>query len=140
MRGMAREYAAGNARGPGWREFEGTLGQLQAGRSTLRPPMTRIPARLVASVVLPVPPFSASSATIILPPQSQCAIARYATVTYHIVIRHTVGLEVRKLWIAAASEHPLRNSSAGDPCQAVAERLTRQGRNGGRAQARVGEV
>ena len=32
MRGMAREYAAGNARGPGWREFAGTLGQLQAGR------------------------------------------------------------------------------------------------------------
>ena len=32
MRGMAREYAAGNSRGPGWREFEGTLGQLQAGR------------------------------------------------------------------------------------------------------------
>ena len=32
MRGMAREYAAGNARGPGWREFAGTLGQSQAGR------------------------------------------------------------------------------------------------------------
>ena len=32
MRGMAREYAAGNSRGPGCREFEGTLGQLQAGR------------------------------------------------------------------------------------------------------------
>ena len=32
MRGMAREYAAGNARGPGWREFAGTLGQLQPGR------------------------------------------------------------------------------------------------------------
>ena len=32
MRGMAREYAAGNARGPGWREFGGTLGQSQAGR------------------------------------------------------------------------------------------------------------
>ena len=32
MRGMAREYAAGNARGPGWREIAGTLGQLQAGR------------------------------------------------------------------------------------------------------------
>ena len=32
MRGMAREYAAGNYRGPGWREFAGTLGQLQAGR------------------------------------------------------------------------------------------------------------
>ena len=32
MRGMAREYAAGNARGLGWREFAGTLGQLQAGR------------------------------------------------------------------------------------------------------------
>ena len=31
MRGMAREYAAGNSRGPGWREFPGTLGQLQAG-------------------------------------------------------------------------------------------------------------
>ena len=30
--GMAREYAAGNSRGPGWREFAGTLGQLQAGR------------------------------------------------------------------------------------------------------------
>ena len=28
MRGMAREYVAGNARGPGWREFAGTLGQL----------------------------------------------------------------------------------------------------------------
>ena len=26
MRGMAREYAAGNARGPGWREFAGTFG------------------------------------------------------------------------------------------------------------------
>ena len=32
MRGMAREYAAGTARGPGWREFAGTLGQLQPGR------------------------------------------------------------------------------------------------------------
>ena len=32
MSGMAREYAAGNSRGPGWREFAGTLGQLQAGR------------------------------------------------------------------------------------------------------------
>ena len=32
MRGMAREYAAGDSRGPGWREFAGTLGQLQAGR------------------------------------------------------------------------------------------------------------
>ena len=32
MRGMARGYAAGNARGPGWREFAGTLGQSQAGR------------------------------------------------------------------------------------------------------------
>ena len=31
MRGMAREYAAGNSRGPGWREFAGKLGQLQAG-------------------------------------------------------------------------------------------------------------
>ena len=28
---VAREYAAGNSRGPGWREFAGTLGQLQAG-------------------------------------------------------------------------------------------------------------
>ena len=33
MRGMAREYAAGNSRGPGWREFAGKLGQLQAGQS-----------------------------------------------------------------------------------------------------------
>ena len=32
MRGMARGYAAGDSRGPGWREFAGTLGQLQAGR------------------------------------------------------------------------------------------------------------
>ena len=32
MRGMARGYAAGNSRGPGWREIAGTLGQLQAGR------------------------------------------------------------------------------------------------------------
>ena len=32
MRGMAREYAAGDSRGPEWREFAGTLGQLQAGR------------------------------------------------------------------------------------------------------------
>ena len=31
MRGMAREYAAGNSRGPGWHEFAGKLGQLQAG-------------------------------------------------------------------------------------------------------------
>ena len=31
MRGMARGYAAGDSRGPGWREFAGTLGQLQAG-------------------------------------------------------------------------------------------------------------
>ena len=31
MRGMAREYAAGNSRGPGWHEFSGKLGQLQAG-------------------------------------------------------------------------------------------------------------
>ena len=30
LRGMAREYAAGNSRRPGWREFAGTLGQLQA--------------------------------------------------------------------------------------------------------------
>ena len=30
--GMARGYAAGDSRGPGWREFAGTLGQLQAGR------------------------------------------------------------------------------------------------------------
>ena len=29
---MAREYAAGDSRGPGWRELAGTLGQLQAGR------------------------------------------------------------------------------------------------------------
>ena len=29
---MAREYAAGDSRGPGWRELGGTLGQLQAGR------------------------------------------------------------------------------------------------------------
>ena len=28
MRGMAREYAAGNSRGPGWREFAGKLGLL----------------------------------------------------------------------------------------------------------------
>ena len=28
MRGMAREYAAGNSLGPGWREFAGTLGWL----------------------------------------------------------------------------------------------------------------
>ena len=33
MRGMAREYAAGNSRGPGWHEFSGKLGQLQAGSS-----------------------------------------------------------------------------------------------------------
>ena len=32
MRGMARGYAAGDSRGPGWREIAGTLGQLQAGR------------------------------------------------------------------------------------------------------------
>ena len=32
MRGMVREYTAGNSRGPGWREFAGTLGQSQAGR------------------------------------------------------------------------------------------------------------
>ena len=32
MRGMARGYAAGGSRGPGWREIAGTLGQLQAGR------------------------------------------------------------------------------------------------------------
>ncbi len=32
MRGMARGYAAGDSRGPGWREFAGMLGQLQAGR------------------------------------------------------------------------------------------------------------
>ena len=32
MRGMARGYAAGDSRGPGWREFAGTLGKLQAGR------------------------------------------------------------------------------------------------------------
>ena len=31
MRGMAREYAGGNSREPGWCEFAGTLGQLQAG-------------------------------------------------------------------------------------------------------------
>ena len=31
MRGMARGYAAGNSRGPGWHEFAGKLGQLQAG-------------------------------------------------------------------------------------------------------------
>ena len=31
MRGKARGYAAGDSRGPGWREFAGTLGQLQAG-------------------------------------------------------------------------------------------------------------
>ena len=31
MRGMAREYAAGDSRGPGWGEFSGTLAQLQAG-------------------------------------------------------------------------------------------------------------
>ena len=31
MRGMAREYAAGNSRGPGWHEFAGKVGQLQAG-------------------------------------------------------------------------------------------------------------
>ena len=29
---MAREYAGGDSRGPGWRELAGTLGQLQAGR------------------------------------------------------------------------------------------------------------
>ena len=34
MRGMAREYAAGNSRGPGWHEFAGKLGQLQAGSQT----------------------------------------------------------------------------------------------------------
>ena len=34
MRGMAREYTAGNSRGPGWCEFAGTLGWLQAGRPT----------------------------------------------------------------------------------------------------------
>ena len=32
MRGMARGYAAGDSRGPGWREIAGTLVQLQAGR------------------------------------------------------------------------------------------------------------
>ena len=32
MRGMARGYAAGDSRGPGWRKIAGTLGQLQAGR------------------------------------------------------------------------------------------------------------
>ena len=26
MRGMVREYTAGNSRGPGWREFAGTFG------------------------------------------------------------------------------------------------------------------
>ena len=34
MRGMAREYAAGNSRGPGWCEFPGSLGQLQEGLQT----------------------------------------------------------------------------------------------------------
>ena len=31
MRGMARENAAGNSRGPGWCEFSGTLGQWRTG-------------------------------------------------------------------------------------------------------------
>ena len=31
MRGMAREYAAGNSRGPDWREFAGTFGWLDGG-------------------------------------------------------------------------------------------------------------
>ena len=35
MRGMAREYAAGNARGPGWREFAGTLCSCSAIPSSL---------------------------------------------------------------------------------------------------------
>ena len=31
MRGMAREYAAGNSRGPDWREFAGTFGWADGG-------------------------------------------------------------------------------------------------------------
>ena len=47
MRGMAREYAAGNPRGPGWRESAGTLRQLQAGRqSGSGMPCSRAKARL----------------------------------------------------------------------------------------------
>ena len=44
MRGMAREYAAGNSRGPGWREFAGKLGQLQAGSQAGRGKMQGDPA------------------------------------------------------------------------------------------------
>ena len=53
QRGMARGYAAGDSRGPGWREIAGTLGQLQAGRQVVgifpnRPAVRRLVGAVLA--------------------------------------------------------------------------------------------
>ena len=117
---------------------------LSASISSVRCPAAALmPARLVASVVFPVPPFSASSAMITVPSFVCYVKTRCASIKYHNVIRRSACFVVVFPWMSGLCPSGGTGPQASSMIESDSQRplSSWDGRTGGRREmGRVAET